>query len=969
MNKSLLITWMALSLASLAHAQGKTDAPKKNTGGLMGQVNDKSSGEGLPGATIIFKGTSIGEVTDVNGSFFFTNAPMGNQVIEVRFIGFKTLELPVNIDAKSTTTVEVNLESDATSLEEIIIPGQALGQAGAINQQISASSLINVVSKDKIRELPDQNAAETVGRISGVYVQRDAGEGQKIVVRGIAPRYSNVLVNGIRLPSTDPTDRSVDLSMVAPDMLSGIEVYKSMRPDLDADAIGGAVNFQFKKASDEPEFLATAQYGYNGQANEFGQYKGSLSYSKRFLSDRLGLVATGNYQRANRSSDQLRAAYTFVEQDIFGNSLIEPAELTLNQITEIRKRFGGSLTADYKFNPNNSILFNTFYGQRNSDDVRRRRRYRWDEQRQEFDIRDRIVDVSILSSSLSGDHRLKNSWQLTWQGAFSRSLQNTPNAYETRFRELGAFSQGANLIDQSVDLLPSLAVNNVSQTFMNFVSIDSDRIVEDAANVQIDLKIPLNLGDKISAFIKTGVKYRDNVRTRERNTQIGNYFSAASGEIKEFLDDYPSLYQRVSSNGGIAISNFLTGPSATNFLNGDYFMGPGVGETNGPGLSHSTTSALLKNMSSLNYLSKDFLNDVDDYKATEQIFAGYALTEMEFAGKLLVLAGLRYERTNTSYRGKFMTSGVDPDDGGAFAAVTIDSVGERSYDEFLPMVNARYKVNSWFDIRAAVTRTMGRPNFSSLIPLRRINDNDQFIDQANPLLRQTRAWNYDLFFSFYNRSTFFSIGGFHKRLTDIDYIRTYTLVFPPDDPYAGYEIRTPDNSNNVTTVTGLEVDIQSNLRFLPSPFNGIIVGLNGTLLDSKTFFPFVPDPIRSNVRPFTPTVDLNGFREGRAPLQANLILNFSLGYERKGFTGRVSVVHQGDTFRELGTRASLDSFQDANTRFDLAVKQKISKNLKVFFNCNNFTNAAELSFFGGRQRPTAEDYFGFTTDLGVQFQF
>lgn len=944
-------------------------AAQKRMGIVMGQVKDKQTGEGLPSATIQIKGTSIGEVTDESGNFSFMGVQEGKVIFQISFVSYVPQEIELNVEAQVINQLNVDLEPDATNLTEIVVTGQALGQAGAINQQIIASTLINVVSKDKIRELPDQNAAETVGRIPGVYVQRDAGEGQKVVVRGIAPRYSNVLVNGIRLPSTDPSDRSVDLSMVAPDMLSGIEIYKSMRPDLDADAIGGAVNFLFKKASDEPELLASGQYGYNGQARELGQYKGTLSYSRRFLTDRLGLVLTGNYQRANRSSDQLRAAYSFIEQDIFGNSLIEPAELTLSQITEIRKRFGGSLTADFKFNNNNSVLFNAFYGQRNSDDVRRRRRYRWDEQRQEYDIRDRIVDVSITSSSLSGEHRLKNNWTLTWQGAFSRSLQDTPNAYDTRFRELGAFSQGANLINQSVDRLTSLAVNNVSQTFMNFVSIDSDQIVEDAANVQIDLKIPLTLGDKISAFIKTGAKYRDNVRTRERNTMVGNYFSSTSGEIKEFLDDYPNLYQRVPSNGGIAISNFLTGPSADDFLDGRYYMGPGAGKTNGPGLSRTTTSTLLKNMSSLGYLAKDYLNDVDDYKATEQIFAGYALTEMEFASKLLVLAGVRFERTTTSYRGKYMTSGVDPDDGGAFAAVTIDSVGERSYDEFLPMVNARYKVNSWFDVRAAVTRTMGRPNFSSLIPLRRINDNDQFIDQSNPLLRQTRAWNYDLFFSFYNRSTFFSIGGFHKRLIDIDYIRTYTLIIPPDDPYAGYEIRTPDNSPDVTTVTGLELDIQSNLRFLPSPFNGIIVGVNGTLIDSKTYYPFVPDPVRSSERPFTPTVDLNGFREGRAPLQANMILNFSLGYERKGFTGRVSIVHQGDTFRELGTRASLDSFQDANTRFDLAVKQRISKHLKVYLNCNNFTNAAELSFFGDRERPTAEDYFGFTADLGVQFQF
>ncbi len=966
-NSIRIVNW-CWAIVALIALWMPVAAQTPTRGTIIGKITDKTSGDALVGATVQLSGTAQGAATDLDGQYFIGNVPTGKRSLVISYLGYQPLTEEVTIEG-GTNTYNFSLQIDSRVMDEVVVTAQAIGQAGAINQQINAPTIVSVISRDRIRELPDQNAAETVGRISGVYVQRDAGEGQKVVLRGIAPRFSNVLVNGIRLPSTDPADRSVDLSMVAPDMLSGIEVYKAMRPDLDADAIGGAVNFQFKKASDEPELLVNAQYGYNGQAKELGQYKGSFSYSERFMVDRLGLVITGNFQRANRSSDQLRATYNFLEQDALRNSLIEPGELVLNQITEIRTRYGGSITTDFKINDQNTLLFNAFYGLRNSDDVRRRRRFRWDEQRQEYDIRDRNIDVSIMSGSLTGEHRLTNNWLLTWQSAFSRSTQNTPQAFDTRFRELGAFLGSANLINQSADSIISLAKNQVDQTFMNFGSIDSDKIVEDAVNVQVDLKVPLSLGDKIASFLKFGAKYRDNIRSRERNTLIANYFTATSGQIANFLRDFPNLYTRVPINQGIAISNFLTGPIANNFLNGDYFMGPGAGSTNGPGLSRGLTSGLLTNMASLGYLDKDFLNDVDDYEATERIYAGYAMTETEISKRLLILAGVRFERTQTTYRGKFMTAGVDPDDGGAFESVTIDSVGGRSYNEFLPMLHMRYKVTKWFDIRAAATRTMGRPNFSSLIPLRRINDNDQFIDQANPLLRQTRAWNYDLFLSFYNKNALITIGGFHKRLTDIDYIRTYTLIFPPDDPYAGYEIRTPDNSSSTTIINGIELDAQSNLRFLPSPFNGIILAANTTFITSTTFFPFVPDPIRSPNRPFAPTVDLNGFREGRAPLQANLIANLSLGYERGGFTGRISMVYQGNTFRELGTRAALDSFQDGNTRFDLAIKQRVTKNVRMYLNVNNFTNAAELSFFGDNSRRTAEDYFGFTADLGVQLQF
>jgi TonB-dependent receptor len=940
--------------------------PEKGT--LIGKITDQASGEALVGATIQIEGTSQGAAADLDGKYYLESTTIGKKKLIISYIGYQSLTQEVTI-VGGLNTFNFSLQIDSKVMDEVVVTAQALGQAGAINQQINAPTIVSVISRDRIRELPDQNAAETVGRISGVYVQRDAGEGQKVVLRGIAPRFSNVLVNGIRLPSTDPTDRSVDLSMVAPDMLSGIEIYKSMRPDLDADAIGGAVNFQFKKASDEPELLVNAQYGYNGQARELGQYKTSLSYSKRFLNEKLGLVMTGNYQRANRSSDQLRGAYTFVEQDVFGNNLIEPAELTLNYINEIRTRYGGSLTADFKINENNTLLMNGFYGLRNSDEVRRRRRYRWDEQRQEHDIRDRVIDVSIFSGSLTGEHRLRNSWTLTWQGAFSRSKQEAPNIFDTRFRELSAFSTASNLINQSADSLIKLANNDIQQTFMNAVALDSDQIIEDAANLQIDLKIPLNVGDKISAYIKTGVKYRDNIRSRDFNSFVGNYFSSTSGEIKDFLDDFPTLYQRVSSNGGIGISNFLTGPTPPDFLNGDYFIGPGTGNTNGPGLSRNATSGLIQNMQSFGYLSKNFLADIDDYTATEKIYAGYAMTEVEIQKKLLILAGVRFERTITSYRGNFMKSGVDADDGGAFTSVTVDSTGGRSYNEFLPMLHLRYKISPKIDVRFAATRTMGRPNFSSLIPLRRINDSDQFIDQANPLLLQTNTWNYDLNISFYTKNILFTVGGFHKRLRNIDYIRSFTRIFPVDDPFAGYLIRTPDNSSDVTRLTGLEVDIQSNLRFLPNPFNGFILGFNMTYLTSETFFPAIPLPVRSPDRPFTPSVITDGFRSGRAPLQANAIVNASLGYERGGFTGRISMVYQGDTFRDLGTLSALDSFQDGNTRFDLALKQRVTKFMKVYVNCNNFTNAAEISFFGGRSRRTAEDYFGFTADLGVQFQF
>ena len=64
----------------------------------------------------------------------------------------------------------------------------------AINKQLKAKSIKNIVSSDRIQELPDANAAETVARIPGVSIRREGGEGNKVVIRGLSPKYNKITV-------------------------------------------------------------------------------------------------------------------------------------------------------------------------------------------------------------------------------------------------------------------------------------------------------------------------------------------------------------------------------------------------------------------------------------------------------------------------------------------------------------------------------------------------------------------------------------------------------------------------------------------------------------------------------------------------------------------------------------------------------------------------------------------------------
>ena len=93
--------------------------------------------------------------------------------------------MDVEIKNGITTQLDIQLSPDVIEGEEVVITGQLLGQVLAINQQLTSNNIVNVVSEEKIQELPDMNAAEVIGRLPGVALQRSGGEANKIILRGL----------------------------------------------------------------------------------------------------------------------------------------------------------------------------------------------------------------------------------------------------------------------------------------------------------------------------------------------------------------------------------------------------------------------------------------------------------------------------------------------------------------------------------------------------------------------------------------------------------------------------------------------------------------------------------------------------------------------------------------------------------------------------------------------------------------
>ena len=241
MKKYRLNFYLLIMMASTAMIFGQNAT-------LTGTVKDSSNGNALVGANVFISGTSLGAAATDDGLFTINNIKPGSYKVKGSYIGYKSKEIEIELAEAKKYEQDFFLEYTTIEGQTVVVMSQAKGQMDAINRQLKAKSIKNIVSSDRIQELPDANAAETVARIPGVSIRREGGEGNKVVIRGLSPKYNKITVNGTNLPATDEDDRSTDLSMVSQYMLDGIEVTKAGTPDQEADALGGTINFKLRKA-------------------------------------------------------------------------------------------------------------------------------------------------------------------------------------------------------------------------------------------------------------------------------------------------------------------------------------------------------------------------------------------------------------------------------------------------------------------------------------------------------------------------------------------------------------------------------------------------------------------------------------------------------------------------------------------------------------------------------------------------
>ncbi|MBN1543351.1 TonB-dependent receptor [candidate division KSB1 bacterium] len=899
-------------------------------GTITGRVTDAESGDFLPGANVMLAGTQFGAATDRYGAYRIENVPPGNYTLVISYMGYLKFQTEITVLA-GRVAQNATLEKEVLKGQTVMVTGLRQGQVRALSQQRTADNIKNVVDEEEMQRFPDVNSAEVLQRVPGVSVTRDQGEGRYVLVRGTSPFLNSMTINGEKIPSPEGGVRTVALDVISADQLESIEVTKAITPDMDGNAIGGAVELKTKTALDYPGRVlnATLGTGYNNLMGK-GIYQGNLTYGDRFgRAQNIGFMVSGSYHRHNRGSHNNEMEWGGEEtQD--GTDIpfaLRDIETRLYSIQRNRMTVTGTL--DYLPSVGHKIYVSSIYSHYEDSETRRALRMRpakgdynsatdISEAAVEAELNDRDQNMYVSNIMAGGEHQF-SKLKLDYRLSYSYAQEKEPRYLSSSFE-----------LDEDPDLIlnlsdtdnPTWSTNlgpgyeyDPAHFVLDGLEVDDTKTTDRDIVGGFNMEMPYSIGIN-QATLKVGAKVL--MKTKDR---------------KEIISEW-----EWDGDDDILMSRFADTMTEDNFLDGKYPKPTAPDPKNLYDWFHANKGSMDSGDLQGEINKED--SDGATYDATEDVYAYYAMTTMNF-GKVMVLGGFRHEFTKINYTG----NEVIFDEEGDYEQ-TLTRTNENDYNHILPMVHLRFRPNPNTNLRAALTTGIARPNYEDLVPYRIVAREDEEIEMGNPELLPTTSMNFDLMGEHFFQGVGILAGGvFYKKMQDIIFPSYYQIGSGEYEKY--YVLQAIQGED--ASLFGLEVNWQQQLRFLPGFFSGLGVMANYTYTTSSA--------------------KVSGRDDVTIPGQASNIANFALSYEKGGFSGRLGMNYHGKYLEELGENADQDIYYDNHMQWDISAAQTIAGGIQVYLQAVNMGNAPLRYYMGTSSRPVQREYYSWWLQGGIRYSF
>lgn len=863
---------------------------------LDGIVKDNRTGEPLIGSVIEVKELpSVKTTTGLDGSFTLHELPdKGRYTLVVRYISYKTREIPVEVSDKGI--VNITLDEDSHELGEVVIKGhkEYHSDRSAIDMEKTAGNVLNVMSQQSIQLSPDVNVATVLQRVSGVTMERDAsGEASYAILRGMDKRYNYTLVNGVKIPSPDDKNRYIPLNIFPSDLMDRLVVSKSLTADMEGDAAGGVVDMVMKDAPSHFQIQANAAVGtsdyfwkdgrdylssnrrdythkapyevnganYKAMTSDFAggptqisshsmpapNFIGGLSIGNRFWNDRIGVMVAGSIQNIFRGTERTYNSVKMAsgEQAMYIYSL-QHRYYSIHDLTA-----GVHAKVDLQLE-NNKFEWYNMYVRTNSKGVRYNNSINTeyissDSYTQDDETRSLSQTQSIFATHLKGTHHLTKDFTVDWAGIFSQAKSEDPDRV---YLSLTNTVQSADGVDGSLwsgskNILKTLP-KNMERRFQHNTDKDWAGYINLAYNSQ--------LGNDVNALWKAGAQYR----RKERGNRYYSYNFTPTD-----------------------ISQKLDGNAFDQFASIDW-----------------TCKTPYSQASQLNYDSK------------EHIGAAYIMTILKNRwGELN--AGLRAEHTNQIYTmlQKFRNMG---------------QVGEQSYWDWLPSASLKWTPTKKMNVRLSYYRSINRPGFYEIVPYQIMGE--EYQEKGNPNLKRALIDNVDLRWEWFPSATEQVLAGvFYKYLQD-----PIEQVFVAADGKLGSGADAyymPDNLGNAKNY-GFEIDVVKYIRHFGIKANYTYT--HSTITTTKREYKEGSAEYKTGVTQTRPLVN-------QAPHTANLSLLYK--DTNYGWNAQLAASYTGTKLALVSPFKDADQWDKAMFGLDFSMEKKFPCGVSVFLKANNLLDA------------------------------
>ena len=915
-----LIALIVSAAPPYAAADPVTDAPLPAAAAapgpiVSGRVYD-ATGVALPGARVVVVGTGVEATTNLQGEFTVA-APDATGAVEllIDYLGRPPVTRTVTA-AERGNAVSFTLPAAGANEGDIVVTGASLldNTARALNQQRSADNTITVISADAIGRFPDPNIAEALQRAPGVGIERDQGEGRYINVRGAPSEFSAISVDGIQIPSVDPTTRAVDLDTLPSDIVANIEVTKSLLPYQDADSIAGAVNITTRSAFDRKGFALTGMAG--ASYNQFGKgsdYRGSGAISDTFGADRqFGLLLSGSYSRTHRRPDNVENTWSQTPAGL------RVTETLFKDYDTKRTRMAGTGAFEWRPSDATRMWVRGTYARFEDDEFRDRIGILWSEGALQAGSTDRAATYTNTRIEKQVRHRkqINEIWSAT--GGFEQRLG------EGTIRGDVAYSETSQTYPRRDELLfRSTLRPTLSYDFAN-------------ANLPAYSLFTGNQHLQAGTYAFRENTYRSNTTKNDELTvavrmdlPVGDFTLSSGGKYRERhinADEERFRDRRASAAPSQTLAGFLADEDSRNF---DYDLGSRID----PGLADAyfdATKAVSERRLPQSLTA--------DYTAEEQILGMFGMGKYVSGGTTLI-AGLRVETTNFQSQAPVVSR----------TGVVSTASGKSGYVDFFPNLTLRQAFTPNLILRAALSRAINRPNFPQLAPrvLETTEGNTVRVEFGAPGLDPTMSNNADAGLEYYIRPLgLIAINGFYKDLTDYRYTVNSTGVYQGLPAIFSRPVNAREGK-----LYGVEVNWQQQLSFLPGLLGGFGVFANYTYTKGDAQF----------------DVAYAGRSRFALPGQSKHIWNASVFYERGPVNLRVAYTKRSDYLDEINAdNPALDLYWEGRGQLDVTGSVQLTKGINLFAEGKNLTNTAGVRYFGERYRTYEYEKFGYTLFGGVR---